>query len=67
VLGLGLLPSGIYADRDNSMVGRIDKETAPFIRSLGNEAESLGSTVSVALEKVDRRSLDALEPAYKPG
>jgi archaellum biogenesis protein FlaJ (TadC family) len=44
------------------MVGRIDKETAPFIRSLGNVAESLGSTVSVALEKVDRRSLDALEP-----
>ena len=62
VLGLGLLPSGIYAYRDNSMVGRIDKETAPFIRSLGNVAESLGSTVSVALEKVDRRSLDALEP-----
>ncbi|MBC8280030.1 MAG: hypothetical protein H8E48_04515 [Chloroflexi bacterium] len=64
-IGLGLLPSGIYAYRDNAMVGRVDKETAAFLRSLGNVAESLGSTVSVALEKIDRRALTTLDPLIK--
>ena len=65
VIGLGLLPAGVYAYRDNALVGRVDKEAAPFIRSLGNVTESLGSTVAVALEKIDRRSLDTLNPMIK--
>ena len=65
MIGLGLLPAGVYAYKDNAMVGKIDKEASSFIRSLGNVTESLGSTVSVALEKIDRRALGTLDPFIK--
>ena len=65
MIGLGLLPSGVYAYRDNALIGSIDKETSSFIRSLGNVAEALGSTVSVALSKIDRRALGTLDPYIK--
>ena len=65
MIGLGLMPSGVYAYLDNGWVGKVDKEAAPFIRSLGNVTESLGSTVSVALEKIDRRALGTLDPLIK--
>ena len=65
MIGLGLMPAGVYAYKDNAMVGRIDKEASSFIRSLGNVTESLGSTVSVALEKIDRRALGTLDPLIK--
>lgn len=64
-IGLGLLPSGVYAYLDNGTIGKIDKEVSSFIRSLGNVTESLGSTVSVALEKIDRRALGTLDPYIK--
>ncbi len=62
MIGLGLLPSGVFAWMDNGRIGKIDKECSAFIRSLGNVAASLQSTVSVALSKIDRRALDTLEP-----
>ncbi len=65
MIGLGLLPAGVLAWMDNGKIGKIDNEVSPFIRSLGNVAASLGSTVSVALAKIDRRSLDALEPMIR--
>ncbi|MCH7737498.1 MAG: archaellar assembly protein FlaJ [Chloroflexi bacterium] len=65
MIGLGLLPCGVFAYLDNATVGRIDKEASAFIRSLGNVTESLGSTVSVALEKIDRRALGTLDPYIK--
>ena len=33
MIGLGLLPAGVYAYKDNAMVGRINKEASSFIRS----------------------------------
>jgi flagellar protein FlaJ len=64
-IGLCLLPVGYYAFKDDSKVSKIDEEIPTFIRSLGNVAESLGSTVSLALSKIDRRSMDTLEPYIK--
>ena len=62
VLGLCLTPGGIYAYRDDAMVTRLDDEIDKFFRSLGAVAEALGTTISQALFKLDRRSLVALEP-----
>ena len=65
MIGLGLLPSGVYAWIDNGKIGKIDKEASAFIRSLGNVAASLQSTDSVALAKIDRRALDTLDPLIR--
>ena len=65
MIGLGLLPSGVFAWMDNGKIGKVDKEASAFIRSLGNVAASLQSTVSVALEKIDRRALDTLDPMIR--
>ena len=62
VFGLSLLPSGVLAWRDNGRLSRLDQEGATFIRSLGHITASLNSTMSVAMAKIDRRSLGALEP-----
>ena len=60
--GVCLMPGGVFAYLDDSKVSKIDEEVAKFIRSLGSVSGALGSTVSVALEKIDRRSLGTLEP-----
>ena len=65
MIGLGLLPSGVFAWMDNGKIGKVDKEASAFIRSLGNVAASLQSTVSVALEKIDRWALDTLDPMIR--
>ena len=44
---------------------KIDEELAPFLRSVGNVADSLGTTLSAAMSKIDRRSLETLEPYIK--
>ena len=62
VLGICLLPAGIYSFMDDVKVTAIDDEIDRFFRSLGAVAESLGTTVSGGLYKLDRRSLVALEP-----
>ena len=65
VLGMFLMPSGVYAFMDDAKVSKIDAETAKFIRALGNVAEALGSTLGGAMERIDRRSLGTLEPFVK--
>ena len=65
MIGLGLLPSGVFAWIDNGKIGKIDTEASAFIRSVGNVTASLGSTVSVGLGKIDRRALDSLEPLIR--
>ena len=65
-IGLCLLPSAIYAYKDDSTVSRIDQEVANFIRALGNVAGALGITLSAAMGKIDRRAMGAtLEPYIK--
>ena len=65
MIGLGLLPSGVFAYMDNGKVAKIDREASSFIRSLGNVTASLGSSISIALGKIDRRALDTLEPLIR--
>ena len=62
VLGFFLMPAGIFAFKDDMKVTRIDQELSKFLRSLGNVSESLGSTLSHAMTKIDRRSMGVLEP-----
>ena len=64
-LGLCVMPVGIYAYIDDAKVSRIDEELSKFLRSLGNVTEALGATLSVAMTKIDRRSLATLEPYVK--
>ena len=65
IFGFSLLPAGIMAMRDNAKVNNRDQEAATFLRSPGNVTTSMGSTTSAALEKIDRRSLGALEPTIR--
>ena len=65
LFGMGLLPSGVMAWLDNGKVNKRDQEIAPFLRSLGNVTASLGTTVSVSLDKIDRRALGTLEPTIR--
>lgn len=62
VLGFSILPTGVMAWIDDAKVDKLDQETSTFIRALGNVSASLGSTVSNALSKMDRRSMGNLEP-----
>ena len=62
IMGFAMLPPGVFAWIDDSKVDKLDQETSMFIRALGNVTASLGSTVSIALAKIDRRSMGNLEP-----
>ena len=62
LLGFSMLPTGVMAWLDDAKVDKLDQETSMFIRSLGNISASMGSTVSNALSKIDRRSMGNLEP-----
>lgn len=62
VLGAALVPSGLFAFLDDGMVTKIDQDVASFVRALSRVASALGTTVSVALTRLDRRSMGTLEP-----
>ena len=64
-IGVVLIPSGVLAWMENAKLNSLDQEAATFIRSLGNVTASLSSTLSAALLKIDRRSLDSLNPYLK--
>ena len=62
VLGLCLMPAGVYAYMDDSKVTNLDMEVDKFFRSVGNVAGALGTTLSNAMTRIDRRSLGTMEP-----
>ena len=62
VVGISLLPAGIFAYMDDNKVSKLDAELDKFIRSLGNVSGALGTTLTNAMYKLDRRSMGALEP-----
>ena len=63
VIGVSMIPSAYYAFKDNSKVSKIDQEFANFVRALGNVSGALGTTLSTAMDKIDRRAMGAaLEP-----
>ncbi|MCH7982484.1 MAG: archaellar assembly protein FlaJ [Chloroflexi bacterium] len=65
VLGLSLLPSGFLMNRDSKRLLRIDADIATATRMLGGVTDAIGTTVSDALSKIDRRSLGSLEPYFR--
>jgi len=62
VLGLCLLPAGIFASRDDKNVSRMDRDIAVFIRSLGVTAGAKKSTLGMAITDIDLKSTGNLEP-----
>jgi len=65
ILGISLLPSGFIMNRDSKRLLRIDADIATATRMLGGVTDAIGTTVSDALSKVDRRSLGTLEPFFR--
>ena len=65
ILGASLLPSGIIINRDSKRLLDLDKDVATATRMLGGVTDAIGTTVSDALSKVDRRSLGSLEPYFR--
>lgn len=61
-VGIALVPSGLLAFLDDRKVNKLDRDIPSFIRALGNVTTSLHSTIAVALDKLDRRSMGSLEP-----
>ena len=61
-IGVSLIPASVYAFLDDSRVSRADQEVASFVRALGNVTASLGTTLTVALNSIDTKSMGALEP-----
>lgn len=62
VMGIAWLPTAVLAMLDDGRVNKLDSNVASFVRALGNVAGALGSTLTHALTKVDRRSMGPLEP-----
>ena len=65
VLGISLLPSGFIMNRDSKRLLALDADVATATRMLGGVTDAIGTTVSDALSKVDRRSLGSLEPYFR--
>jgi flagellar protein FlaJ len=63
--GIALIPSGILAFLDDLKIDKLDRDTHSLIRALGNVMSSLHSTIAVALDKLDRRSMGVMEPYVK--
>ena len=61
-LGLSMVPVGVFAYQDDQKMAGVDQEIAGFLRSLANVAAALGTTLSIALSKVDIESTGALKP-----
>ncbi|MBI4311453.1 MAG: hypothetical protein HY681_06695 [Chloroflexi bacterium] len=60
--GIATLPAGILIAIDEGRVSKIDSDLPHVLRSLGATTSALGSTISVGLDKMDRRSMGKLEP-----
>ena len=65
ILGISLLPAGVVINRDSKRLLRLDADVATATRMLGGVTDAIGTTVSDALSKVDRRSLGSLEPYFR--
>jgi flagellar protein FlaJ len=65
ILGASLLPAGVIMNRDSRRLRSLDADVATATRMLGGVTDAIGTTVSDALGKVDRRSLSSLEPYFR--
>lgn len=65
ILGISLLPSGFMMNLDAKRLSKLDADVPTATRMLGGVTDAIGTTVSDALGKVDRRSLGSLEPYFR--
>lgn len=63
--GAMLLPVGLVSVIDDKKLDKKDGEISTFIRSLGSVATAIGTTVAVALDRIDIRSMGSLAPEIK--
>ena len=59
-VGGSLLPSGLFAMKDDSDVRRLDSGLHTFLRTIGNIAGSIGSDLGKALSHIDVESMGHL-------
>ncbi len=64
-VGLLLLPVGLIGLKDDMNIERRDVQFASFIQILGTSAGTMGSTLMVAMERMDKDSLGVLENELK--
>jgi len=60
-----LLPVGALAFREDLQIDRRDRDVSSVLRALGSMVATMGSTVSEAIARLNRRSLGSLEPQVK--
>lgn len=60
VLGFALLPAGFFMAMDAKRMAKRDSDIAIMVRLLGGVTSAIGTTVTEALSKIDRRSMPAL-------
>ena len=60
--GLALIPAGVLAWLHDRRIETLDADVPSVVRAVGATASALGSTATVALARLDKRSLGALEP-----
>jgi len=65
IAGISLLPSGWVINMDSRRLLKLDSDIATATRMLGGVTDAIGTTVSDALSKVDRRSLSTLEQYFR--
>jgi len=61
-VGVGLLPSAVFAWLDDARLTKIDEMFPIFLRSLGNVAGAANINIVGALARIDSRSMGHLEP-----
>ncbi|HWQ28527.1 MAG TPA: hypothetical protein VNN12_05840 [Dehalococcoidia bacterium] len=62
VVGLALIPPGVFAIIDDLRIDGRDRAVADFFRALGGIVGAVGATLLDGLQRLNRRSLGALAP-----
>ncbi len=57
-----ILPAGYLMSRDDKKVGKKDEDIPTVVRVIGAVTSAMGTTITVALEQIDRRSMGSLMP-----
>lgn len=65
VLGAALMPSGLLMSIDAGRMAKRDSDVAILVRILGGVTSAIGTTITEALGKIDKRSMPALADDLK--
>ncbi len=62
IVAVSLFPTGYIIGRDDKKITKRDEDIATVVRVLGNITSAVGTTISEALNQIDKRSMGSLEP-----